>query len=291
MKTNASHPPKLDRALARLQQAIGAGQALPDLQELAAAAHLSPFHFHRVWRALTGETVGRTAQRLRLLAALHGLPGEASVTDIALRVGYDTPQALARVFREVFDASPTQLRADPELRERWIERLSKPSRRDAIGLPPLSVEVVALQPLEVVALRRQGAFDELDAGFGELFGWAAQHGLVERLQQLVGIPLDDHRDVAPEELRFDCGLVFDSSPPQPPAPLRCLRLEGGMAARLRHVGAYSGLEDACDRLLAEWLPGSGHALRDAPVHYHFLDDPEEVPEAILRADLYVPLAG
>lgn len=58
MKTNASHPPKLDRALARLQQAIGAGQALPDLQELAAAAHLSPFHFHRVWRALTGETVG-----------------------------------------------------------------------------------------------------------------------------------------------------------------------------------------------------------------------------------------
>jgi len=62
-------------------------------------------------------------------------------------------------------------------------------------------------------------------------------------------------------------------------------------ARLRHVGSYALLEDATDQLLRDWLPGSGHALRDAPLHYHFLDDPEDVPEAILRADIYVPLAA
>ena len=66
---------------------------------------------------------------------------------------------------------------------------------------------------------------------------------------------------------------------------------GGRMARLRHVGSYALLEDATDQLLRDWLPGSDHALRDAPLHYHFLDDPEEVPEAILRADIYVPLAA
>jgi len=43
-------------------------------------------------------------------------------------------------------------------------------------------------------------------------------------------------------------------------------------------------------LLRDWLPDSGHALRDAELYYHYLDDPEEVPEAILRADICVPVA-
>jgi|GEM_PF-1753955 len=38
------------------------------------------------------------------------------------------------------------------------------------------------------------------------------------------------------------------------------------------------------------LPGSGRALRAAPVFHHYLDDPEQVPAAILRADLHLPLA-
>lgn len=68
------------------------------------------------------------------------------------------------------------------------------------------------------------------------------------------------------------------------------RIEGGTHAVLRHVGDYAGLEDATDLLLAHWLHASGHALRDAPVHYHYLDDPESVPAALLRADLHLPLS-
>ncbi|MEA9472116.1 GyrI-like domain-containing protein [Xanthomonas campestris] len=45
------------------------------------------------------------------------------------------------------------------------------------------------------------------------------------------------------------------------------------------------------RLLADWLPGSGHALRDAPPHYLYLDDPETVAEADLRADIRVPVVA
>ena len=34
----------------------------PGLEELAAAAHLSRFHFHRVYRVMTGETAARITQ-------------------------------------------------------------------------------------------------------------------------------------------------------------------------------------------------------------------------------------
>lgn len=290
MKANAAHLPKLDRVIACLQQAISSGGPLPDLDALAAVAHYSPYHFHRVYRAMTGETIGRTVQRLRLLKALQRLrESDASVTEIALLAGYDTPQALARVLRETLDASPTELRADPALSARHLEQLSRPGAARRQLDAPLSVEVITLEPFEVVALRAQGAFDDLDYRFGDLFGWAAEHDLLEGLQQLVGVPLGDHRDVPAEELLFDCALAFAGPVPAPPAPLRMHQFAGGTMARLRHVGSYSLLEDATDWLLAEWLPASGHALREAALHYHFLDDPEEVPEAILRADIYLPL--
>lgn len=292
MKPNAAHLPRLDRVLARLQEAIATGGRVPDLEALASVAHFSPYHFHRIYRALTGETVGRTVQRLRMLKALQLLSEtEASVTDVALHVGYDTPQALARVCREVLEASPSQLRADPALAASWMERLSRPELPSGGQAMPLRVEVVTLASFEVVALRAQGAFDELDATFGTLFGWAAEHGLVEQLQQLIGIPLGDHREVPADELLFDCAIALDAELPDPPSPLRREQLGGGTLARLHHVGSYSLLEAATDRLLTEWLPASGHVLRDAPLYYHFLDDPDEVAEAILRADIYVPLAG
>lgn len=289
MKAHPSHLPKLDRVIACLQQAVASGGPLPDLDALAEIACYSPFHFHRVYRAMTGETVGRTVQRLRLVKALQRLAGtEASVTEIALLAGYDTPQALARVLREAVGASASELRLDPQRLAGCIEQLSRPARL-AEQVAPLSVEVTTLEPFEVVALRAQGAFDDLDGVFGELFGWAAEHDLIGQLQQLIGMPLGDHRELPAEELLFDCALAFDAGLPTLPASLQHKMLGGGRMARLRQVGSYSLLEDATDQLLRDWLPGSGHALRDAPIHYHFLDDPEETPEAILRADIYVPL--
>lgn len=291
MKANVAQLPRLDRVISCLQQSIDVGRPLPDLDALAAIAHYSPFHFHRVYRALTGETIGRTVQRLRVVKALQRLAhSDASVTEIALLAGYDTPQALARVLRETVDASASELRVDPQRLAASIEQLSRPLPVTEKAAP-LSVEVITLEPFEVVALRAQGAFDDLDGVFGELFGWAAEQGLIEQLQQLIGMPQGDHRELPAEELLFDRALAFDAQLPALPASLQRQVLGGGRMARLRHVGSYSLLEDATDQLLRDWLPGSGHALRDAPLHYHFLDDPEEVPEAILRADIYVPLAA
>jgi AraC family transcriptional regulator len=281
----------IERALTHLQQRLQARAALPDLAELATVAHQSPFHFHRVYRAMTGETVGCTVTRLRLLHALQLLAGSGSITEIALAVGYETPQALARSFRNALGASPSQLRADPAARAARAQALAQPPRQAADAPPaPLQVAVQTLAPLEVVVLRRRGAFDALDAGFGRLFAWAQRAGVAERLQALVGIPLSDHRDVPAREYVFECAMGFDAVV-SPPLPFALRTLGGGDYAVLRQVGSYAQLEDALDRVLADWLPGSGYALRDAPLHYLYLDDPETVAEADLRAEVCVPVRG
>lgn len=290
--TRNAYARRVDAVLARLQQAIAAGDDLPGLDELAAVAHLSPFHFHRVWRALTGEPLGGTVARLRLARALQLLgDAEAGIAGVALAVGYDTPQALARAMRERLDASPTELRDDPARRAALLARLGRPTRTATDPLP-LQVEVVSLEPFEVVALRNRGAFADLDQAYGALFEWAAGAGLVESIIGLHGIPWGDHRDLPAETLEFDCVIRLDGElAVAPDAPLRRETLAGGLFARLHHVGPYEGLEEAVDGVLADWLPDSGHALRDAPIRYDFLDDPETVPAPLLRADILVPLVG
>jgi len=71
--------------------------------------------------------------------------------------------------------------------------------------------------------------------------------------------------------------------------MRLQPVKGGKYARVRHVGSFEGIEGTLDSLFSEWLPGSGLALRDVPIHRHFLDDPDEVPEGMLRTDIFVPV--
>lgn len=280
----------IDRVIEHLQACLRAGTPLPELETLASIAHQSPFHFHRLYRALTGETPGRTVARLRLLQALQLLAlAESRITDVALSVGYESPQALARACRQALQATPSALRDDAVLRGDWQQRLSLPAGDAVDDRVPLQVRVTALDPFDVVVLRTRGAFDDLDQAFGRIHAWAAGEGLAEQLQQLAGIALNDHRDVPPDACLFDCAMGFGPLQRQVPAPLRVMTLGGGDHAVLRHVGSYAGLETATDVLLRHWLPDSGRTLRDAPLYYQYLDDPEEVPEAILRADICIPL--
>jgi len=282
----------IERVIEQLQTCLRERQALPDVVALAAIAHQSPFHFQRLYRALTGESPGQTLDRLRLLQALQALqhPG-ASVTDAALAAGYESAQALARRCRQRLQATPSRLRADPTLRERWQQALAQPAGDAAMpAAAPLKVQVKALQPFEVVLLRAQGAFADLDASFGQLFDWAQQQGMADELLHLVGIAIDDHRDVPAREHRFDCGMGFAVPLPAIPSHFQQQTLGLGRYAVVHHVGPYEHLQAVGDALLRDWWVDSGHHLGDGPLYFHFLDDPEQVRPERLRADVCLPLS-
>lgn len=83
------------------------------LTMLAREVGLSPFHFARAFKQSIGVPPHRYRTRLRLEKACHLLEmTNASVTDIAFAVGYETSQALARVFGREFGTTPTAWRQD-----------------------------------------------------------------------------------------------------------------------------------------------------------------------------------
>jgi AraC family transcriptional regulator len=87
------------------------GAAPHKLTGLAAMARMSPYHFLRTFRAVTGVTPHQWLLRARLRAAAERLATTAlPVTGIALDVGFDDLSNFTRSFRAEFGASPREYR-------------------------------------------------------------------------------------------------------------------------------------------------------------------------------------
>jgi AraC family transcriptional regulator len=64
-----------------------------------------------MFEVITGVTAGEYVRRRRLsLAAMELVASDARIIDVALRYGYDSPDAFARAFRRQFGCTPTEAR-------------------------------------------------------------------------------------------------------------------------------------------------------------------------------------
>jgi AraC family transcriptional regulator len=250
----------------------------PSLAELASAAAVSPFHFHRIWRALTRETVGQTVLRLRLEASQELLlVKDTSVTETATALGFGTPQSFARAFRRHTGLTPSE------------HRNSQPSVAD-MDTRDMKVSIDRRGEIMVVGLRREGKpYTNLNATFGQVWTWAEATDILKDLQGIYGIPLDDPASVPDDQLRYDACLALGVT--SAPKPFRVLRLPAGAYARLRHFGSYDGLEVATQYVVGEWLLSSGREPADFPVFHNFLNDPDQTPVHQLMTDVLLPLTG
>src|SRR6202789_368902 len=103
------------------------------LGELAQVACFSEFHFHRIFGAVSGETLNNFTNRLRLEKAARLLRySEQSLTDIALDCGFSSSATFSRAFRSGYDTSPSQFRKSGEIKKSKIRKELFP--KDEYGL-------------------------------------------------------------------------------------------------------------------------------------------------------------
>ncbi len=94
-----------------------------DIEQAAKVAFSSAFHFQRMFHMLTGITVAEYVRRRRLtLAAQELAASDIRVLEVALKYGYESPEAFSKAFRKVQGISPsaareagTELRAYPRI--------------------------------------------------------------------------------------------------------------------------------------------------------------------------------
>lgn len=101
-----SHASGVARAIAHLRRNFKTSVAVP---ELARRAGMSPAAFHKHFKAVTSATPLQYQKDLRLVTARRLLrAGEASVTDAAFDVGYQSPSQFSREYARKFGVPPTR---------------------------------------------------------------------------------------------------------------------------------------------------------------------------------------
>lgn len=90
---------------------IEASDSLPLLAELASAASMSPFHFHRVFKAVTGLTPKAYATAQRSRRVRERLESAASVTDALYDAGFNSNSRFYESADHVLGMKPSDYRA------------------------------------------------------------------------------------------------------------------------------------------------------------------------------------
>jgi AraC family transcriptional regulator len=254
------------------------------LEKLARIAHFSPFHFHRIFKALVGEGVREHVKRLRLeRAALLLKSTDHTVLQIALEAGYQAHEAFSRAFRDLFGISPSELRAGHSpLHSPHQGVLMAP----ATAVFPVRVEQVPER--RVGFLRHIGPYNECGPTFQRLMGWAGPRGLLGPNTLVLGICHDDPEVTPPEKIRYDCCVgVGPNFTPEGEIGLQTI--PGGEHAILTLKGPYEKLGEAYRWLFGGWLPSSAREPNTAPAYEVYLNSPMTARPEDLLTEIYLPL--
>ena len=264
-----------------------------ELEQVAAVAAFSRFHFHRIFRGLAGETLGEYIRRLRLERAARNLKHLGDpITQIALQAGFETHESFTRAFGDMFGISPSAYRAghrcapEPDAGAH-ADDASGYHPPDYTDIPP--VEVRDLPPMRVVFLRHVGPYDQVGATWGRLMAWTGRRGLLGPGMRLIGIVHDDPDVTPPEKVRYDAAVAV-SRPVRPEGEFGVMEIAGGSYAVVTHKGPYLGLGKVYQRIYGGWLPGSGRQLRDAPAFEEYLNSPRDTRPEDLLTRIHIPLA-
>ncbi|MDR3687882.1 MAG: AraC family transcriptional regulator [Fimbriimonas sp.] len=253
------------------------------LECLAQVAGFSPFHFHRIFRGMTGESLLSLVRRKRLQRAAEMLNlSDRSIGEVALESGYDTPESFSRTFKAVLGINPSEYRT--QTTSPFAPLVSGMVRREIA----MNVELVNLPVRRVAYLRHFGPYDQVGETWGRLYALAGRMGFYPPRTQFFGCPQDDPEVTPAEQVRYDACFVVD--PGFVPADGLAIReLEGGEYAKVIHKGAYDSIGVTYAELCGQWAPQHHRAIRAAPSIEAYVGDPRTTAPKDRITEIYLPL--
>ncbi len=258
-----------------------------DIDRLADIACLSPYHWHRIYQSMYGETVATTVRRLRLHRAAGFLAnGTMPVAEIAARSGYSSLQSFTRTFSAVFGMPPAQYR------KAGSHQRFRPSVADSGGHQMTMRDVVIreIEGFDVLTVDHVGPYMQIGKAFDMLMGWLSSRGLLSNEMRMIGIYYDDPTAVPEGELRSKAGVRLPRAVDvSGDALVSVTSIAGGKYAVLRHKGPYADMASAYQWLYGEWLVNSEHEAANAPVFEEYLNNPKETAQANLLTDICLPV--
>ena len=279
------HEARVNRCMDYVREHLDADLSLPRLAEVAGC---SPYHFHRVFKALTGETLTTFVQRARLERAAYLMIAapDRKLDAIALDAGFESHSNFSRVFKRHYGRPPSdwdrKTRLDAVAITSGYETALKRAMADADAV---ELRVVDQPCRHLVYARARTPFlgPPLVEAYERLIRGLERRGIDTRRADLVGWSWDNHETTPLDRVCFDFGLTVAPGVYRALGADRTLAEDGlgrqhfgaHRAVQARATGPHLQIAVAWEVLYTRWLPRSGHNLLDMPATKVFAQRPEE----------------
>ncbi|HPE69880.1 MAG TPA: GyrI-like domain-containing protein [Thermotogota bacterium] len=289
------------------------------LEELSSVAGFSRFHFHRIFSAFLGETLGQFISRVRVEKAATILVTDParSITDVALDCGFSSSSAFSRAFRDFFGKTPSAWRrkydASMDFQQSNLGQIQgnfgkeksssdlynyqvnqqKQRRMRMNDKPSTHVEVKDFPKTTVAYVRYIGPYQGDGALFENLFnrlcGWAGPRGLLERENADFLIIYHDDPAVTEEaKLRTSVCLTVPEDT-QVDGDVGKMEIPAGPYVFARFELGTEEYGAAWSWVYGQWLPQSGYVPDDRPGFEFYPKDVKSSEEGKTVVDICVPL--
>jgi AraC family transcriptional regulator len=310
MRRNQHYHDRVNRVLDYITENLGGELSLARLSGIAC---FSPFHFHRIFQGVTGETLNGHVRRVRLerAAVLLKASPRKRITDVAFETGFAGTAEFSRAFKNHFDRTASSWDRQSPLEKSKIckapELLSfhtvEELRRWKAAAKSVRVRVHRLSAFRYVYNRIYQPYGNtrLVDSYHALTAWLAGRRTDIRDVVVMGMSLDDPSITPSENCRYDLGIAFPrqrggmlgeiirsrgrapvplvSLPAQPEcegAGLSIRDFESQQIVAFHCVGDLGHVDRAWHYLYRIWLPSGAFEPADLPAMEMFVRLPEEI---------------
>lgn len=274
------------------------------LTDLSKIAGFSKFHFHRIFKAITGESLLQYINRIKLEKSTHLLSHrlDLSITDIAYYFGFTDSAIYSRSFKSLYNVSPNtyrkQYRKNCKDRydiSRYNKEVSDTQDKELVKALKGNVEIKTMDALAIAYIRFTGSYGQLALVAGTLmetlFSSAKEQGLLKMgATKILSIYHDHPEFTEPEHWKTSIGITLTPNTTVAKNSNLCsMEIPAGeyfVGHFYLHQHQYSA---AWDYMYEEWLTNSGYVPTDSFPFEMYMNDARSDPNHKHLVDIYLPV--
>jgi AraC family transcriptional regulator len=280
------------------------------LEKLASLSNFSKFHFHRIFKLVTGITVNEFIKKAKIERALFFLMNNPSKTinEISIDCGFLSMSSFSRSFRELQHTTPTAWRAShkksnigtmnsnigeiqSEIENYLALKLNNLKNSKMSEAIKLDFEIKKLEEFNVIYVRNLNIHNHDSETFGkmfdQLFSWATPRNLINFPEtkaltvyrsnaNLEGMLQADVCLSVPEKITGE-GLIGNTT------------ISGGLYAIFHKEAPMTECFKTWNYIYDVWFEENGYQPDNRNFFLSHLNDPKTHPENFHIIDIYIPI--
>jgi AraC family transcriptional regulator len=236
------------------------------VDELSTLVATSPFHFNRIFKDLTKESLHAYIKRVKLEHAANLLlfNPDATITHIMHEVGFTSNASFSQAFKENFGVTPTK----------WREvDIANENRDLSFSHKPLQVKICSMPSFDVAYVRHKGYDRSIKMAWLKLQEWSLRQGIDFNQQRMIGLHHSNPRFVESAQchyvacLELPVGKKFYRS-----GEIGVMCIPQTFCAVFSLQGVYGDLKKFMDVIYHEWLPKSLYEKAALPSFALYLEN-------------------